>query len=97
MSDTKDEISANDQLSPDLRGVDAGDLGDWMYLRRRGAIKGDETLILAQDVRKAAQPFIDAAVAAERERCAKLCEQHAAEHWDHEGGALACANRIRGA
>ena len=33
--------------------------------------------------------------AAEREACAKVCESHAADAWDHEGGALACADRIR--
>ena len=38
---------------------------------------------------------IDAHVAAEREACAKVCEEHARESWDHEGGALVCADRIR--
>ena len=31
----------------------------------------------------------------ERERCAKVCENRAADNWDHEGGALACAAAIR--
>lgn len=31
----------------------------------------------------------------EREECAKVCEQHAKDSWDHEGGALACADKIR--
>jgi len=31
----------------------------------------------------------------EREACAKVCEEHAADAWDHEGGALACADKIR--
>ena len=31
----------------------------------------------------------------EREACAKVCEQHAKDSWDHEGGALACADKIR--
>ncbi|HML83335.1 MAG TPA: hypothetical protein PKE37_16395 [Thiomonas arsenitoxydans] len=38
---------------------------------------------------------INAHVAAEREACAKVCEEHARESWDHEGGALVCADRIR--
>ena len=41
------------------------------------------------------QRFVGRAVAAEREACAKVCESHAADAWDHEGGALACADRIR--
>lgn len=36
-----------------------------------------------------------AAVAAEREACAKACEAYARAHWDHEGGAINCAAAIR--
>jgi hypothetical protein len=32
----------------------------------------------------------------EREACAKLCDEHAKESWDQEGGALNCADKIRG-
>lgn len=38
----------------------------------------------------------DAAVAAERERCAKLCEQEHRESGEHPEMALHCAERIRG-
>ncbi len=31
----------------------------------------------------------------EREACAKLCDEHAKEIWDQEGGALNCADKIR--
>ena len=31
----------------------------------------------------------------EREACAKVCEEHAKEAWDQEGGALNCAEKIR--
>ena len=31
----------------------------------------------------------------EREACAKLCDEHAKESWDQEGGALNCADKIR--
>lgn len=37
-----------------------------------------------------------AAVAAERERCAKLCEREHAESGEHPEMALHCAERIRG-
>lgn len=36
------------------------------------------------------------AVAAERERCAKLCEQEHSESGEHPEMALHCAERIRG-
>jgi hypothetical protein len=36
-----------------------------------------------------------AAVLAEREACAQLCDEHAKESWDQEGGALNCADKIR--
>ena len=39
---------------------------------------------------------IDKAVAAERERCAGLCEQEHAESGEHPEMALHCAERIRG-
>jgi len=39
---------------------------------------------------------LQAAVLAEREACAKLCDEHAKESWDQEGGALNCADKIRG-
>jgi hypothetical protein len=38
---------------------------------------------------------LQAAVLAEREACAKLCDEHAKESWDQEGGALNCADKIR--
>jgi hypothetical protein len=31
----------------------------------------------------------------EREKCAKLCDEHAKESWAQEGGALNCADKIR--
>ena len=31
----------------------------------------------------------------EREACARLCDEHAKESWDQEGGALNCADKIR--
>ena len=33
--------------------------------------------------------------AEEREACAKVCDEHAKESWDQEGGALNCADKIR--
>lgn len=39
--------------------------------------------------------FVFALITAEREACAKVCEAHAAEVWDQEGGALNCADKIR--
>jgi hypothetical protein len=40
--------------------------------------------------------LIERAKAEEREACAKLCDEHAKESWDQEGGALNCADKIRG-
>jgi hypothetical protein len=37
----------------------------------------------------------EAATKAEREACAKICEDYAEEAWDIERGALGCADRIR--
>ncbi len=41
------------------------------------------------------QAAFEDAVKLERAACIKICEEHASDHWDHEGGALACADRIR--
>lgn len=43
----------------------------------------------------AAEAALRDAVLAEREACAKVCEAHAATAWEHEGGALNCAEQIR--
>ena len=48
---------------------------------------------LAMDLH--AMKYAEQCVKAEREACAKVCEEHARESWDHEGGALVCADRIR--
>ena len=39
--------------------------------------------------------LVERVVAEEREACAKVCEEHAKEAWDQEGGALNCAEKIR--
>ena len=39
--------------------------------------------------------YMEQAVLKEREQCAKVCEKHAQEAWDQEGGALNCADKIR--
>ncbi len=49
------------------------------------------------DARTKARQAIDAAVAAERERCAKLCEEVHADTSECPELALHCAARIRGA
>jgi hypothetical protein len=38
---------------------------------------------------------VENAILMEREACARLCDEHAAEVWDQEGGALNCAEKIR--
>jgi hypothetical protein len=37
----------------------------------------------------------NAIAAHEREECTKVCTDHAQDAWDHEGGALWCAEAIR--
>lgn len=41
------------------------------------------------------EQFAELVAKHEREECAKVCEQHAKDSWDHEGGALSCADKIR--
>jgi hypothetical protein len=48
-----------------------------------------------EDLERFAELVEAAAVAREREACAKLCDEHAKESWDQEGGALNCADKIR--
>lgn len=50
---------------------------------------------LTRDQRDIAEQAWLVATQQERETCAKVCEEHARESWDHEGGALVCADRIR--
>ena len=45
--------------------------------------------------KEAAEEAWEAATLAERESCAKVCEDHAEDAWDHEGGSLWCADAIR--
>jgi hypothetical protein len=60
-------------------------------LREDGYLTNGQAWELAEKL----LPLIAAEVAAEREACAKVCEEYASEAWDQEGGALSCAERIR--
>lgn len=50
----------------------------------------------ADQLRAYAIQYAELAVAAERERCAKICEANAREAWEHGGESLMCAAAIRG-
>lgn len=64
----------------DLRGIDAGPLSEWRELVGRGLVKRDADLVLVADVAR----MISKAVAAERERCAALCELHSRLTWNDD-------------
>jgi hypothetical protein len=48
-----------------------------------------------KQVKAAMIAAVENAILMEREACARLCDEHAAEVWDQEGGALNCAEKIR--
>ena len=51
--------------------------------------------LITQQEQSELATVLQTAVLAEREACAKLCDEHAKESWDQEGGALNCADKIR--
>ena len=51
--------------------------------------------VIDEDCANPLYRFAELVAANEREACAKLCDEHAKEVWDQEGGALNCADKIR--
>jgi hypothetical protein len=59
-------------------------------------VRQDERTQCAADYLDDCARAVEAARLEERDACAKLCEEWAKEAWDQEGGALNCADKIRG-